>query len=211
MSKREDNRATGATSAEQRGYTGARTADDRVGHTSSDVEERRRDEYGGFNLGAAFFGWLVAIGVTILLTAIVSGVLAAIGSQYSVSQKEATASADTAGIVTAIIVLVVLLIGYYAGGYVAGRMSRYDGGRQGAGVWVIGLLITIAVAILGAVAGSEYDLLREVNLPSLPISADEATVGAIITLVAVLLGTLLAAVLGGKAGQRYHSKIDRIR
>ena len=28
---------------------------------------------------------------------------------------------------------------------------------------------------------------------------------------AVLLGTLLAAVLGGKAGQRYHSKIDRIR
>jgi predicted permease len=76
---------------------------------------------------------------------------------------------------------------------------------------VIGLLVTIAVAVLGAVAGSRYDLLREVNLPSLPISADEATVGAIITLVAVLLGTLLAAVLGGKAGQRYHSKIDQIR
>jgi amino acid transporter len=210
MSKSEDSRDSGATSAEQRGYTGSRTADDRVGHTSSDVEERRRDEYGGFNIGAAFFGWLVAIGVTILLTAIVSGVLAAVGSQYSVSQKEATASADTAGIVTAVIVFAVLLIGYYAGGYVAGRMSRYDGGRQGAGVWVIGLLVTIAVAILGAVAGSRYDLLREVNLPSLPISADEATVGAIITLVAVLLGTLLAAVLGGKAGQRYHTKIDRI-
>ena len=212
MSKSEDNRATGATSAEQRGYTGARTADDRVvGHTSSDVEERRRDEYGGFNLGAAFFGWLVAIGVTILLTAIVSGVLAAIGSQYSVSQKEATASADTAGIVTAIIVFVVLLIGYYAGGYVAGRMSRYDGGRQGAGVWVIGLLVTIAVGILGAVAGNEYDLLRRVDLPSLPISADEATVGAIITLAVIVLGTLLAAILGGKAGQRYHTKIDRVR
>ncbi len=210
MSKGQDSRNTGARSAEQRGYTGSRTADDRVGHTSNDVEERRRDEYGGFNIGAAFFGWLVAIGVTILLTAIVSGVLAAVGSRYSVSQKEATTNADTAGIVTAIIVFAVLLIGYYAGGYVAGRMSRYDGGRQGAGVWVIGLLVTIAVAILGVVAGSEYDLLREVNLPSLPISADEATVGAIITLVAVLLGTLLAAVLGGKAGQRYHSKIDRI-
>lgn len=211
MSNTEDNRA-GATSADKRGQTGSRTVQE--GHTEQtstrSVEERRRDEYGGFNLGAAFFGWLVAIGVTILLTAIVGGVLAAVGSQYSVSQKQATSSADTAGIVTAAIVLAVLLIGYYAGGYVAGRMSRFDGGRQGAGVWLIGLLVTIVVAILGAVFGSTYDVLREVNLPSLPITADEATVGAIITLVAVLLGTLLAAVLGGKAGQRYHKKIDRI-
>jgi hypothetical protein len=90
-------------------------------------------------------------------------------------------------------------------------MSRYDGGRQGAGVWVLGLLVSIAVAVLGTVAGQKYDLLREVNLPSLPITADEATAGAIVTLVAVLVGTLLAAVLGGKAGQHYHSKIDQIR
>jgi uncharacterized integral membrane protein len=35
------------------------------------------------------------------------------------------------------------------------------------------------------------------------------TVGGIILLVAVVVGTLLAAMLGGKAGQRYHTKIDR--
>jgi hypothetical protein len=201
------------------GYSGARAADERAGHTDvhthgrseDDLQQRRREEYGGFNLGAAFFGWLVAIGVTILLTGIVGGVLAAVGSQYSVTQREATSSADTAGIVTAVILLVILLIGYFAGGYVAGRMSRFDGGRQGAGVWVIGLLVTIAVAVLGAIAGNEYDLLRRVDLPSLPITADEATVGAIITLVVIVLGTLLAAILGGKAGQRYHTKIDRVR
>jgi hypothetical protein len=198
--------------------SGARAADERSGHTEThrghsedDLQQRRKEEYGGFNLGAAFFGWLVAIGVTILLTGIVGAVLAAVGSQYSVSQREATNAADTAGIVTAVILLVILLIGYFAGGYVAGRMSRFDGGRQGAGVWVIGLLVTIAVGILGAVAGNEYDLLRRVDLPSLPISADEATVGAIITLAVIVLGTLLAAILGGKAGQRYHTKIDRVR
>jgi hypothetical protein len=27
----------------------------------------------------------------------------------------------------------------------------------------------------------------------------------------IVLGTLLAAILGGKAGQRYHTKIDRVR
>jgi amino acid transporter len=207
--------STNPSDSRSAGYSGARTPDDRtdvVHHDrEADVQQRRKEEYGGFNIGAAFFGWLVAIGVTILLTAIVSGVLTAVGSQYSVSQQQATSSADTAGIVTAIILFVILLIGYYAGGYVAGRMSRFDGGRQGAGVWVIGLLVTIAVAVLGYVAGSQYDLLRQVNLPSLPISAEEATWGAIITAVAILLGTLLAAVLGGKAGQHYHTKIDRVR
>jgi len=202
------------------GYSGARAADEHSDHTvvhhdrgrsEDEIQQRRKEEYGGFNLGAAFFGWLVAIGVTILLTGIVGAVLAAVGSQYSVTQREATNAADTAGIVTAAILLVILLIGYFAGGYVAGRMSRFDGGRQGAGVWVIGLLVTIAVGILGAVAGNEYDLLRRVDLPSLPISSEEATVGAIITLAVIVLGTLLAAVLGGKAGQRYHTKIDRVR
>jgi magnesium-transporting ATPase (P-type) len=207
MSNPGSSRNSGATSADERGHAGSVSQDER----SSSTEARRRDEYGGFNLGAAFFGWLVAMGVTILLTAIVSAVLAAIGSEYSITQKQAASSADTVGIVTAVGLLAILAIGYYAGGYVAGRMSRYDGGRQGAGVWVLGLLVSIAVAVLGTVAGQKYDLLREVNLPSLPITADEATAGAIVTLVAVLVGTLLAAVLGGKAGQHYHSKIDQIR
>jgi hypothetical protein len=36
------------------------------------VHERQRDEYGGFNIGAAFFGFFVAIGVAVLLTALLS-------------------------------------------------------------------------------------------------------------------------------------------
>jgi len=207
MSENENRRLSEETNRMQ--PTGAST-ESRVERTEGSVQERRKEEYGGFNIGAAFFGWLVAIGVTILLTGIVSAILAAVGSEVSITQRDATGSAGTVGIVTAIVLLVILLIGYFAGGYVAGRMSRFDGGRQGVGVWVIGLLVTILVAVLGGVFGSEYDVLREINLPSLPISRDEATVGAIITLAAVLLGTLLAAFLGGKAGQRYHTKIDRV-
>ena len=39
---------------------------------------------------------------------------------------------------------------------------------------------------------------------------DEGSIatGAIITLAVVLIGTLLAAVAGGKAGDRYHARVD---
>ena len=44
-----------------------------------DAEERARQEFGGFNWGAAFFGWLVAVGIATLLTAALSAAGAAIG------------------------------------------------------------------------------------------------------------------------------------
>jgi hypothetical protein len=168
-----------------------------------------RDEFGGLNWGAAFFGWLVAIGVATLLTAILSATGAAIGLTKT-SESAATKSADTIGIVGGILFLVVLLVAYYAGGYVAGRMSRFDGPRQGAGVWVIGLLVTILLAVAGVLLGAKYNVLSKLSLPHIPVDEGSLTAGGVIALVAVVLGTLLAAVIGGKAGTRYHRKIDRV-
>jgi hypothetical protein len=104
----------------------------------------------------------------------------------------------------------VLLVAYFAGGYVAGRMSRFDGPRQGAGVWVIGLLVTILLAVAGVVLGAEYNVLSQLSLPRIPVDEGSLTTGGVITLIAVVLGTLLAAIAGGKAGTRYHRKIDKI-
>ncbi|CAA9489025.1 MAG: hypothetical protein AVDCRST_MAG38-2518 [uncultured Solirubrobacteraceae bacterium] len=170
-------------------------------------EDRARERFGGFNWGAAFFGWLVAVGIATLLTAALSAAGAAIGLTQ-VSGDEATQNAETIGIVGGILLLAVLMIAYYAGGYVAGRMSRFDGGRQGVGTWVIGLLVTIALAVAGAVLGSEFNLLAQVNLPSIPVGEGTLTTGGIIALAAIVLGTLLAAFLGGKAGTHYHRKVD---
>ena len=44
-----------------------------------DVASRQREEHGGLNWGAAFFGWLVSIGVASLLIAVLSAAGAAIG------------------------------------------------------------------------------------------------------------------------------------
>lgn len=176
-----------------------------------ETEARRRAVYGGLNWGAALFGWLVAIGLTVLLSSIAAATAAAVDNELDFTRADLRPEAGTIAIWTAVILLAVLVIAYFAGGYVAGRMSRYDGGRQGIAVWLVGLTVTIIVVLIGVLAGEEYDVIfRQVNLPSIPVPTDTLTTGALITLAAVLLATLLAAFLGGKTGERYHRKIDRI-
>ena len=172
-------------------------------------EDQARDRFGGANLGAAFFGWLVAVGMTALLTGILAVIATAIGYSKDITQSDAQRAAGTVTLVVAIVLLVVLLVAYYSGGYVAGRMSRFDGGRQGAAVWLIGLLITIVAAVLGWVAGDQYNLLDRVDVPRIPIPTDQVTLGGIVTAIVVLLTTLLAAIAGGAVGRRYHTRVDR--
>jgi amino acid transporter len=188
------------------GSTGAH----RVGGVdASAAQDARRDKFGGMNLGAAFFGWLVAIAVSILLTSIVGAIAAGVGSNAQITQSDAQKQAGTIGIVAGIVLLAVLMIGYYCGGYVAGRMSRFSGTKQGFGVWIIGLLVTIIAIVLGAVFGQQYDILSRVNLPRLPISSDALGTGGIIAAIAVLVGTLVAAIAGSSVGTHYHRRVDR--
>jgi len=106
--------------------------------------------------------------------------------------------------------LVLLGVAYFAGGYVAGRMARFDGARQGVAVWIIGLLVVVLLGVAGAVFGAKYNVLAQLNLPRIPVDEGTATTGGIVALVAVLLVTLGAAILGGKTGERYHRKIDKV-
>lgn len=177
--------------------------------TRAEEEAEVRAHFGGLNTGAAFFGWLVAIAVAILLTSIVGAVLAAVDSTTEITQSEAERQAGTIGIAAAVVLALVLVIGYYTGGYVAGRMSRFDGARQGMGVWVIGLAVTLVAVALGAIFGSQYNLLDRVDLPRPPISDQDLGTGGLVTAVVVLVLTLVAAVVGGKVGHRYHDRVDR--
>jgi hypothetical protein len=185
-----------------------------TGGPARDAVNAQHDRFGGIKWGAAFFGWLSANGLAIILLAILSaaGVAFGLSQVSSVDQAadQATQQADTIGIAGGIALLVVLFLAYLAGGYVAGRMTRFDGVKQGIAVWMIGLLVVIALAVLGAVLGAEYNVLTQLNLPSIPLSGDTLTTPGIIAGVAALLITLLGAILGGKLGTRYHRKIDRV-
>ena len=131
-----------------------------------------REEFGGVNWGAAFFGWLVAVGLGAILVALLGAAGAAVG--LSAGPGAARSVAGTVSLVGAILLLVVLMVAYYCGGYVAGRMSRFDGGRQGISVWVLGLVIALVLAIVGAVAGSQYNVLAQLNQPAVPLDTRHA-------------------------------------
>jgi hypothetical protein len=205
--KRNGDRGATAVADRPVTYTNGSAAADRREHMRV-VRARQREEFGGVNWGAAFFGWLVAVGLGALLV----GLLAAAGAAVGLTEAPASSTVGNAreiGMGGAIALLAALAIAYFCGGYVAGRMSRFDGARQGLGAWVIGLLVTIALAVAGALLGAEYNVLDRLNLPALPIGDAELATGGAIALAVVVAGTLVAAMAGGKAGERYHRRVDR--
>ena len=193
----------------------ARHLDERGRHPVDDrprpVGKRHeaRERFGGLNWGAALFGWLTAIGMAAILTAILSAAGAAIGLSENSVATAAEDNADTVSIVGGALLLLVLATAYFCGGYVAGRMSRFDGKRQGFGVWSIGLLITLAIAAAAAIFGSEYNILNQLNLPRIPVDEGDLATGGAIALALGLLTTRIAAVLGGAKGRHYHDRVDR--
>ncbi len=175
-----------------------------------DAVDAQHARFGGIKWGAAFFGWLTANGLAVILVALLSAAGVALGLAQNVdTADEAAEQAETLGIGGGIAILVILFLAYLAGGYVAGRMARFDGARQGFAVWLVGLLVVLVLAGVGVLLGSQYNVLQQLNLPRIPIDEGTATTAGIITLVAILLVTLAGAILGGKLGDRYHRKVDR--
>jgi MFS family permease len=205
MSIRDSRGGSRAATAEREGP--ARTSG--VPRYLEEVRGRQRQEYGGLSWGSALFGWLVAVGLAALLVALSSAAGAAVGLTEA-TEDQATDAAGTIGIVGAILLLAILVIAYYAGGYVAGRMARFNGPRQGFAVWLLGLIVTVVLAAAGVVLGAEYNVLESLSLPRIPVEEGALTTGGLIALAAVFIGTLAAAVLGGKTGSHYHRKVDRV-
>jgi hypothetical protein len=123
---------------------------DQLRPTSKESAKRRRSRqregFDGLNFGAAFFGWLVATGLAVLLIAILGAAAAAIGLTQ-LSDFDVRDSASTIGIVGGSLLILALAIAYYTGGYVAGRLLRFDGARQGLAAWLFGLVVTIPLAV----------------------------------------------------------------
>ncbi|MFS0704244.1 hypothetical protein AB6N23_06930 [Cellulomonas sp. 179-A 9B4 NHS] len=184
------------------------------GRDRQSVVAREKEEYGGIKLGSAFFGWLTATGTAVLLTALAAAAGTAVGLANDTTVGEAAdqAASDpgSVGVVGAIVLAVILFLAYYCGGYVAGRMARFDGAKQGLAVWLWAVVIAIAVAVLAAVAGDQFDVLGELNsFPRIPVAEGDLTTAGIVTLLVVAAVTLAGAVVGGLAGMRFHRKVDR--
>ncbi|MCW2811512.1 MAG: hypothetical protein JWP61_1970 [Friedmanniella sp.] len=181
-----------------------------AGPTSShDLVRDQKSRFGKMRFGACFFGWLTATGTAVLLTAVLAAIGAGVGSSQGYTPAQASGDLETLGLAGVIVVLAVLLVAYFSGGYVAGRMARFGGLKQGVGVWLWAVIVAVVLTVLGLIAGSRFNLPSSLSgLPALPVSGNNLTAGAIIGAVAVLVVTLVGAILGGLAGMRYHRRID---
>lgn len=181
----------------------------------NDVVAAQKERFGGMKFGSAFFGWLSAIGLTVILSALAAAIGVGVGAANSSSANDAanqaTENAQTIGVVSGIVLAVILFIAYYCGGYVAGRMARFDGVKQGLAVWLWGIIIAIVLAILAVVAGDQFNVLSNLDgAPSIALDENTLTASGLIALAIAVLVPLIAAILGGKAGMHFHRKVDQV-
>jgi len=175
-----------------------------------DMVHRQQQAYGGVQFGSALFGWLTATGVVLLLAALAAAVGLAMGGAQGITVRDAMNSQPIAS-ATVATALGLILVGYLGGGYVAGRMARFQGGRQGVGVWLWAVAISLVVVAAGLIAGDQFDVagrLKNVPRPTLVPGTQVATGIALVA--AMLVISLIGAVLGGLAGMRFHRRVDRV-
>jgi hypothetical protein len=105
--------------------------------------------------------------------------------------------------------LAILALSYLTGGYVAARMARFDGWRQALGIWLLSLIVVAVAGITAWIAGGQIDPTESISLPANPVDQGPLHQGiAVIAPVLVVL-PLLAALLGGVLGDRFHRAVDR--
>ena len=177
-------------------------------------EERLREVYGGVDWLGSFIGCIFAVVCGIVLLLLLSGiVLTPLSFTLDLQGQEI----GTAAIVGLVIIGLSLFLAYFAGGYVAGRLVRFDGGRNGAATVVWGILLGVIFGVFSfLLAGflptgisESLERFRESSvLPAVNSLVGLGLLGLGIAVGALLL-MLLGGFLGGSLGTRYHTRIDQ--
>jgi len=162
-----------------------------------------RERFGGIDIPATLVGMLTALSTVLILAGLVGAAVGVVGYQTGLEEN-----AEDLSIGSLIGGVAILFVAYLIGGWAAGRIARYDGARNGfaTGVWT--LIFAAILSALGAWAGAEYDVFRNVDLPQW-FDRDALTLAAIISGVAAIVAMFLGGILGGKAGDLYHRRADR--
>jgi hypothetical protein len=160
---------------------------------------------GGVSLAAVLTGVVVAFGAIFLLSALMGGILTALG--VDASEVEPT---ENVNLSIGVAFVILQLLAFLWGGYTAGRMARGSGLLNGVLVPIVALLVAAlvagAVAALGAAANLNVPFTRS-SLPSEDASylVDRGPVMGLVALAAALLGGLA----GGVMGARWHARLER--
>jgi len=164
--------------------------------------QHARGRFGGLDTGATIAGAFAALGITVLL----GGIFAGAGRVVYVNGLRGAQTATTGSLIAGVAVIVVAFL---VGGWVAGRMARYDGGRNGMVTALWFMIFAAATSALGALLGESYNVFAGQHLPQW--FTDNARTPSAIGSAAIAIVLMVAAgYLGGLVGDRYHRRIDRL-
>jgi hypothetical protein len=175
----------------------------RPGHAH--LEVAREAGFGRISFVSVLAGTLTAYGAFAVVAAIAGAILAAADVDFDYSTND-WSSEELAG---AVVTAAVLLVAYLFGGYVAGRMARRSGLLNGIGVFVLSL---IAGALAGGIVGGladDADVEQNLRSIGVPTTGDDWSAVGITAAVLALAAMLVGAALGGKLGERWHTKLAR--
>jgi hypothetical protein len=176
-------------------------------------EDRLRDMYGGVDWLASFLGFVFALVAGTLFSLVAGLVLAPLG----VSMDLAGAEIGPAAITGLVLVAILVFLTYFFGGYVAGRLARFDGGRNGAMLLLWTGVTVLVLALINAVLSGflpegiseDVDTLIQNLLFSTIGGLSGLGIAGVLIFVGALLVALVGGFLGGRLGSRYHAEIDR--
>ena len=164
------------------------------------------DARGGVSGGAILTGVVVAFGAMFLLSAVVGGVLTAIGVT---AEEVGTSDAIEAGLGAGIVLVVAQFLAYLWGGYSAGRMARGAGALNGFLVPLVAILVAIAVGAVVAALGATANLNLPFSTSRLPLENDFVVDWGLAISLGALAAMFLGGILGGALGARWHTKLER--
>ncbi|HSJ72080.1 MAG TPA: YrzE family protein [Acidimicrobiia bacterium] len=164
--------------------------------------------FGGADLVAVVLGMFAALGVLVLLSALITA--GAAGIEYQLNAIDLDGSLTEVAVVGTLVAIAVIFVSFVAGGWAAGRMARYDGAMNGLGSGLLFVLVVAVFGALGAWAGNEYNAFANVDLPNWfgQFTAEDITMQAIIAGTAAIAACLFGGWLGGLLGDEYHKKAD---
>jgi hypothetical protein len=178
-----------------------------AGTTTTATHTRSVDRArGGIGAGPILTGVVVAFGSMFLLSALVGGVIAALGfADANVTEGEAI----DAGIGAGIALVVAQFLAYLWGGYAAGRMARGSGLANGLLVPLLALVVGVLVAAVASALGATANLNLPFTTNQLPVEEGNLVDWGVGVGIASVVAMFLGGALGGGMGVRWHSKLER--
>lgn len=175
------------------------------GDRDVDVVREQDRTRGGVSFVAVITGVVVAIGAFIVLSAVVGGILAAMGvAEGGISAKEAS----TTGVGAGVGLVIAQFLAYLWGGYTSGRMARGSGVLNGILVPIAALILVVILGAIAAGIANSATNLRPSDVQQLPLPLGSLSDIGTVVGIPLLVAMLVAGALGGAWGQRWHTKLE---